>query len=129
MAAAAPLIPAHARVFATTGGEDLGALRRIRARLFIRRRKDNPGRCPLPQGQYVGGRGPFTVAQEMRLMRRLGIGWLITRDAGGAGSAPKLAAARRLGVRVVLIDRPPLPPGPRVTSVEEAVQWLTKAGS
>ena len=44
---------------------------------------------------------------------------------GGGMMAAKLAAARRLGVPVVLIRRPPLPPGvPTVATVEEAVAWV-----
>ncbi len=129
VASVAQLIRAEARVFATTGGEDLRALRRLKVRLFIRRRAARPGLCPVPGGVYLGGQGPFTVAQEMRLMTRLGIDWLITRDAGGAGSYPKLVAARRLGIRVALIARPPAPPGPVARSPEEALAWLTRAGS
>lgn len=129
IASAAQLIRADARVFATTGGEDLAALRRLKARLFIRRRAARPGPCPLRGAVYLGGAGPFSVAQEMRLMRRHRIDWLITRDAGGAGSYPKLVAARRLGIRVVLIARPVAPPGPRVRTPEEAAEWLIRAGS
>ncbi|SIS92148.1 precorrin-6A/cobalt-precorrin-6A reductase [Roseivivax lentus] len=129
VASAAQLIRADARVFATTGGEDLPALRRLKARLFIRRRAARPGLCPLPGAVYLGGAGPFSVAQEMRLMRRLGIDWLVTRDAGGAGSYPKLVAARRLKIRVALIARPHAPPGPIVRTPEEAVEWLIRAGS
>ncbi|QFS82783.1 Precorrin-6A reductase [Roseivivax sp. THAF40] len=126
---AAQLIRADARVFATTGGEDLAALRRLKARLFIRRRAERPGPCPLRGAVYLGGAGPFGIAQEMRLMRRYRIDWLITRDAGGTGSYPKLAAARRLGIRVALIARPAAPPGPIARTAEEAMSWLTRAGS
>ncbi|MHA6323581.1 precorrin-6A/cobalt-precorrin-6A reductase [Roseivivax sp. CAU 1753] len=128
VAMAAQLIPAGARVFATTGAEDLPALRLLHGRLFIRRRHDRPGLCPLRHGTYLRGAGPFSVAQEMRLMARLGIDWLIARDAGGEGAYPKLEAARRLGVRVALVARPALPPGPRVRSAEEAVSWLISTG-
>jgi precorrin-6A/cobalt-precorrin-6A reductase len=41
----------------------------------------------------------------------------------------KLVAARRLGLPVVLVRRPPLPAGVEVvTTVEEAVTWVTGPG-
>jgi precorrin-6A/cobalt-precorrin-6A reductase len=37
--------------------------------------------------------------------------------------AAKLAAARALGVPVVLLRRPPSPAVPTVTSVDDALRW------
>ncbi len=45
---------------------------------------------------------------------------LVTKDSGGAATAPKLAAARERGVAVLLVDRPPLPGGVAVESTVEA---------
>jgi precorrin-6A/cobalt-precorrin-6A reductase len=70
-------------------------------------------------------RGPFTPDGERRLMREHGIAVLVTKDSGGA--APKLAAARELGLPVVLVDRPPAPDAARVETVEEAVEWVRRA--
>jgi precorrin-6A/cobalt-precorrin-6A reductase len=40
-------------------------------------------------------------------------------------TAAKLSAARQLGVPVVLVRRPPVPPGvPVVATVEEALSWV-----
>jgi precorrin-6A/cobalt-precorrin-6A reductase len=40
-------------------------------------------------------------------------------------TAAKLMAARDLGVRVVMVTRPPLPPGsPVAATVPEALNWL-----
>jgi precorrin-6A/cobalt-precorrin-6A reductase len=127
--AAAALVPRGARVLATTGGEDYAALSRFaHARIFIRRRS---GRAhpPVQGAVMLPGEGPFTIGSEMALMRRLGIDLLITRDAGGEGSYPKLAAARRLNIPVILISRAPAPPGRRVRTVQEAASWLVSAGS
>jgi precorrin-6A/cobalt-precorrin-6A reductase len=38
-----------------------------------------------------------------------------------------LAAARQLGLPVVMIRRPPPPPGPVVNSLEAALAWLEQA--
>ena len=46
-------------------------------------------------------------AVRLRLMRQLQITLLVTKESGRAGGFPeKLAAARRLGVRVLVIRRP-----------------------
>ena len=53
---------------------------------------------------------------------------VVTKDSGGSLTEAKLTAARQLGVPVVVVRRPPLPPGvPVVTTVEEALQWLGEA--
>ena len=56
-------------------------------------------------------RGPFPLADETELMRRHGIEVLVTKDAGGTATRAKLDAARVQGVQVVMITRPPAPPG------------------
>lgn len=81
---------------------------------------------PLWRGRYLHGHGPFAEADEIRVMRKERIDWLLVHNAGGSGGWPKLAAARRLGLPVAMLDRPRRPDGPRVTTVEEALLWLHK---
>ncbi|GAA3308749.1 hypothetical protein GCM10020295_71590 [Streptomyces cinereospinus] len=51
---------------------------------------------------------------------------VVTKDSGGAATAAKLTAARELGVPVVIVRRPPLPPGATaVPDVPGALAWLT----
>jgi len=72
-------------------------------------------------------RGPYTVAGESALMREHGVGLLVTKNSGGPMTAAKLAAARDLGVQVVMVRRPPLPEGTvAVTTVAEAVRWINQ---
>ena len=81
-----------------------------------------PTWCPL-----ILARGPFTLADEETILRDHDIDVLVTKDSGGPATAPKLTAARRLGIPVVVIRRPPLPAGPEVVeTVEEAVQWVIR---
>jgi precorrin-6A/cobalt-precorrin-6A reductase len=43
---------------------------------------------------------------------------------------PKLDAAAALGVAVVMVNRPPLPPNAAtVASVDDAVDWVRSTGS
>ena len=49
---------------------------------------------------------------------------LVSKNSGGAATYPKIAAARTLGLPVVMIARPPMPPGDTVATVDEAVEWV-----
>jgi precorrin-6A/cobalt-precorrin-6A reductase len=70
-------------------------------------------------------RGPFTVEDELALLRQHAVDVVVTKDSGGSMTAAKLTAARELALPVVLIRRPPLPPGvPTVATVDEALAWL-----
>jgi precorrin-6A/cobalt-precorrin-6A reductase len=58
-------------------------------------------------------------------MREHGVEVVVTKDSGGSMTAAKLIAARELGLPVVLVRRPPMPPGvPTVATVEEALAWV-----
>lgn len=61
----------------------------------------------LSAGQIVAGQGPFSVEQNVDVIRRHGIGVLVTKDGGAAGGVPeKLEAARREGCEIVVVARP-----------------------
>ncbi|WP_323769955.1 precorrin-6A/cobalt-precorrin-6A reductase [Antarctobacter sp.] len=121
---AAAVIPAAARVLVATGRDALPRLRNLRAEVLMRRIGDAPDPLPLRRGRFLTGEGPFTVADEIRLLRKERIDWLLVGNAGGTGGWPKLAAARALRLPVAMIDRPRRPGGPRVSTVKEALAWL-----
>ena len=74
-------------------------------------------------------RGPFTLDGERELLRDNAIDVLATKNSGGPAAAPKLAAARELGVPVVVVRRPADPDGPApVTDVDQALAWLRERG-
>lgn len=120
---AARVIPRGSRVLVTTGRAVLPDLRALDA-YVLARRIGSGGRFPLRRGRFVPGMGPFSVAQEIALLRKERIDWLLVHDAGGPGGWPKLAAARCLGLPVALLRRPARPAGPRVETVAEALAWL-----
>jgi len=124
MAAAAERLPGlGSRVFLTTGRQEIAAFAPIDECWFLARSVEPPS-PPMPRRlEVLLDRGPFTLDGESRLLREHRIDVLVSKDSGG--TAPKLAAARELGLPVVLIDRPPAPPAPTVPTVAEAVRWLT----
>ncbi len=127
---AAALLPALAarRVFLTTGRLGLAAFAGLTDPWFLVRSVDAPEEpCP-PRAQVLLDRGPFTLDGERELLRRHRIDVLVTKDSGGAATAPKLTAAREAGLPVVVVRRPPVPRGvPVVGGPEEAARWIGAA--
>ncbi|MFC5059393.1 cobalt-precorrin-6A reductase [Saccharothrix xinjiangensis] len=110
------------RAFITTGRQELARFTTGVARTV------DPPEDPAPGLTVVLDRGPYTLDGELALLREHAVEVLVTKDSGGPMTAAKLAAARHLGLPVVVVRRPPAPDAPLVETVEEAVAWLT-AGS
>ena len=114
-------------VFLTTGRRDLGVFAADDRHRFLVRAVDPPDGPVPPRMTLVLDRGPYTVEGESALMREHGVGLLVTKNSGGPMTAAKLAAARDLGVQILMVQRPPQPTGSVVVStVPEAVQWISR---
>lgn len=124
-AAAAELLPqVGTRVFLTIGRQGLDAF--ARTGLWTLARCVDPPDIAPDWCTLLLARGPFELDDELTLLRDHQIDVLVTKDSGGDMTSAKLAAARQLGVPVVVIRRPPLPPGVEaVESVDQVVEWLT----
>lgn len=117
-------------VFLTTGRRDLGVFAADDRHLFLARTVDPPDGPVPPRMTLILDRGPYTVESETRLMREHGIGLLVTKNSGGPMTEAKLRAARDLAVKVVMVARPPLPPGSVVAAtVAEAARWAVSRDS
>ncbi|EIV93053.1 cobalt-precorrin-6A reductase [Frankia sp. QA3] len=113
------------RVFLTTGRTDLALFAGLHRPWFLARCVDPPTGTLPPRLTVVLDRGPFDVAGETALLRRHAIDVVVTKDSGGTMTAAKLAAARDLGLPVIMVDRPPVPGGVAVVdTVEAAHAWL-----
>ncbi|MCZ2860486.1 cobalt-precorrin-6A reductase [Blastococcus sp. VKM Ac-2987] len=121
---AAAAVAGYGSVFLTTGRQGLAAFADVPGHCLVR--SVDPPAPPLPHRVTVLlARGPFDVAGERALMREHAVEVVVTKDSGGPMTAAKLTAARELGLPVVLLRRPPLPPGvPVVATVGEAVEWI-----
>ena len=112
------------RVFLTIGQQDLAPFTNVLAHYLIRS-VEPPDPALLPPGaRLIAARGPFREADELALLAREGIEVLITKNSGGSATAPKLAAARALGIPVIMVARPPVPPGETVPNAAGALAWL-----
>ena len=107
LADAAAMLPAlGTRVFLTTGRQGLAAFAGLDRLWFLIRCVDPPS-GPLPaRREVLLARGPYTAEAELALMRRFTIDVLVTKNSGGPLTAGKLAAARDLGIPVVMVRRP-----------------------
>jgi precorrin-6A/cobalt-precorrin-6A reductase len=122
--AASGLAEVGERVFLTTGRQGLASFAALDAHWFLVR-SVNPPDPPVP-GRMLAllDRGPYTVDGELALMRAHRIEVVVTKNSGGQPAAAKLAAARELGLPVLMVDRPAQPDAPTVTGVDEVVGWV-----
>ena len=124
MQEAAAAVARYRHVFLTTGRTGLGAFAGLTQEVLVR--SVDPPEPPLPpHTTVVLERGPFSVDDELALMREHTVDVVVTKDSGSHLTEAKLVAARQLGIPVVVIRRPPLPAGiPVVATVEEALDWV-----
>ncbi|MEW5730001.1 MAG: cobalt-precorrin-6A reductase [Pseudomonadota bacterium] len=124
MAEAARALPAIGRrAFLTVGVQEAVAFAGVTDVHFVVR-LIAPEPPPLAGCEVVAGRGPFAEADEAALLLAHRIDVVVSKASGGAATYAKIAAARGLGIPVLMIRRPPPPPGPAVESVAEAVAWV-----
>jgi precorrin-6A/cobalt-precorrin-6A reductase len=110
------------RALLTIGRLDLTGFAGVIDTHLVVRTIDPPNERVLPSATYVSGRGPFTVAGEIDVLREHRIDLLVTKNSGG--DAAKLIATRRLGLPVVMIQRPPSVPARTCTTPADARTWL-----
>jgi precorrin-6A/cobalt-precorrin-6A reductase len=113
------------RVFLTSGRSTISAFTRCHA-WFLIRVVIAPNDDALPaRHTLVTSRGPYRYDDELALMREHRIHVLVTKNSGGEHTRAKLDAAAALYIPVVMVQRPPLPPGvTSVSTVDEAAAWL-----
>lgn len=107
MAMAARMAPKLGRrILLTVGAGSLAVFAKSGGPLYVVRLIEAPRRLPLRDYRVILGRGPFSLADEMALMRIFRIDLLVTKASGGPATEAKIAAARRLRIPVLLIRRP-----------------------
>lgn len=84
-----------------------------------------PNTLPLPDCECLVARGPFSVADERALFEKHRISMLVSKNAGGTESLAKLQAARDLGLPVIMVQRPALPPRTECAEPQEVLAWLS----
>ena len=117
------------RVFLTVGRLSLSAFRRADAHSYLVRSIDQPAAHEMPRDTtLVLARGPFSIDDEIALMRAERIDVLVTKNSGGAQTDAKLAAARALRIPVIMVERPALPESRVTYNLEEALAFIENHG-
>ncbi|WP_108853862.1 cobalt-precorrin-6A reductase [Albidovulum aquaemixtae] len=114
-----------ARIFLAIGKQNLAAFGAKPQHHYLLRLVDPPeGPLPLPDADALIARGPFTEAEDLRLLINHRIDLIVAKNSGGAGARAKLDAARLHQVPVVLIDRPAMPPRRVARDVDGVMAFL-----
>ena len=124
MAAAAVLC--RGRVFLTVGRQELAPFAGCDA-WFLIRTIDPPGGPLPPRHALLMARGPFALAAEIDLLRANAIDLIVSKNSGGPATYAKIAAARALGLPVVMVERPARPATDEARSLDAVDAWLDRS--
>lgn len=117
-----------ARVFLAIGKQHVSDFAGKPANFYLLRLVDPPtGLLPLPNADAVIARGPFDLASDRQLLERHAITHIVAKNSGGSGVRAKLDAARAVGLPVILIDRPHVPPRRVLDRPEAVMAWLDQS--
>jgi precorrin-6A/cobalt-precorrin-6A reductase len=113
------------RIFLAIGRTEVGRFAARPEHVYLLRFVDPPATLPpLPHHEIVLARGPFDSDEDRALLERHEIELVVSKNSGGEGARAKLDAARALGLPVLMIDRPTLPPRHEVATVDDVMDWL-----
>jgi len=116
---AAAALPANAHAFLALGRQHLAAFAARCDVRFVVRMVDKPVEAlPLAAFSLITRKPGKTFEEEMALFECLDIDLLVSRNSGGRGAYAKIEAARRMGLPVIMIDRPNSPKGDAFADVE-----------
>jgi precorrin-6A/cobalt-precorrin-6A reductase len=113
------------RVFLALGRNDIAPFVQAPQHRYLVRSVD-PVEPPLrvPHASYAIGRGPFTQTDDLALLTTHGIETVVCKNSGGDATYGKIAAARTLGLDVVMLRRPALPEVEAVETIVDALAWI-----
>jgi precorrin-6A/cobalt-precorrin-6A reductase len=116
----------HNRVFLSIGRQELGAFSDCKDAWFLVRAIDEPNERLPANSKLILERGPFSLSDELQMLRNESIGIIVSKNSGGTATYPKIEAARELRIPVVMIDRPPKHKLPTVTRTEDVLLRLAE---
>ncbi|GJE07062.1 MULTISPECIES: cobalt-precorrin-6A reductase [Methylobacterium] len=118
----AALGTAPRRVFLTVGRTDIAVFARAPQHDYVARTIEPVGGAlPVPRITTLLARGPFDEESEVEVLRSQRIAVVVTKNAGGPATYGKVAAARRLGIPVVIVRQPHKPAVPQVADAKAAL--------
>jgi precorrin-6A/cobalt-precorrin-6A reductase len=117
--------PAARRVFLAIGRQELAHFTGLDDIWFLIRAVESPDpSVRFAQSELLLARGPFRATDELALLREHRIDTILCKNSGGDATDGKLAAARKLGIMVVMLQRPQRPALPSAPDVAQAIGWV-----
>lgn len=130
--AVSALGPAPRRVFLAIGRQEAFHFEAAPQHSYVIRSVD-PVTPPLnlPDQEAILATGPFAEADEAELLSNRQIDVIVAKNSGGSATYGKIAAARRIGIEVIMVERRKPADVPTVGSCDEALDriahWLAPA--
>ncbi|MER9230829.1 cobalt-precorrin-6A reductase [Mesorhizobium sp. M0622] len=111
--------PMPRRVLLALGRQEVAAFEAAPQHHYVIRSVDPvEPELAVPNAAYLQARGPFPEADEQALLQEHHIDVVVSKNSGGEATYGKIAAARALGLEVVMIRRPALPDVASADTVE-----------
>ena len=125
---AACLLPGLAqRIFLSIGRQELPEFAHLQDLWFLMRAiEPPPPNAPTPPGKLLLERGPFSFEDERSLLQQDRIEAIVSKNSGGDATYAKIAAARTLGLPVVMVQRPSVPSGESASDLDSTLSWIEK---
>jgi precorrin-6A/cobalt-precorrin-6A reductase len=111
------------RVFLTRGGQEVAAVAGAPQHDYVVRAIEDIA-LAVPRLTAIQARGPFDAAAEAAFLAEGAIEILVSKNSGGGATYGKIAAARALGLPVVMVARPEKPDVPSVPDVAAALAGI-----
>ncbi|SIT69407.1 precorrin-6A reductase [Ectothiorhodosinus mongolicus] len=113
------------RVFLSIGRQHVGEFVAAPQHFYLLRSIEPPEQMP-PNSLCLHDRGPFSLAEELELLKKHKIEVIVSKNSGGQATQAKLLAARELGLPVLMLNRPAMPPATAVAAdAAAALSWLS----
>jgi precorrin-6A/cobalt-precorrin-6A reductase len=79
----------------------------------------------LNADNIIAMKGPFSEEINIAMLKHCCASVLVTKDSGDIGGTPeKVSACHKLGIPVILVERPEVDYGTKVSSIEQVEYWV-----
>ncbi|MFB9978408.1 cobalt-precorrin-6A reductase [Mesorhizobium kowhaii] len=121
--------PAPRHVFLALGRQEVAAFEAAPQHHYLIRSVDPvEPKLAVPDATYLLARGPFRETEERALLEKHRIDAVVSKNSGGEATYGKIAAARAVGIEVVMVRRPALPDVPSAETVEALAAIVNQFG-
>ena len=114
------------RIFLACGRKEIKYFAGTDKDLFflVRFIQSDSQKLPLNHYELIFDRGPFAETQELDVLKRYRIDLVVSKNSGGSGAYAKIAAARKLSIPIVMIQRPLQSQAVTVTQLAQVMTWI-----